>query len=67
MISTARANLSVGPPYDAAVYINGSLDVREVRIDADSPFLTELGEVWSRHLLAAIDELPPIPPELMPS
>ena len=41
--------------------------VREVRIDAESPYLTELDEVWSRHLLAAIDELPPIPPELTPS
>ena len=67
MISTARANLSVGPPYDAAVYGNGSLEVSEVRIDAESPYLTELGEVWSRHLLAAIDELPPAPPELIPS
>ncbi len=67
MISTARANLSVGPPYDAAVYRDGSLTVRQVRIDAESPYLTELDEVWSRHLLAAIDELPPIPAELTPS
>ena len=67
MISTARANLSVGPPYDAAVYRNGSLAVGEVRIEADSPYLTQLDEVWSRHLLAAIGELPPIPPQLLPS
>jgi putative proteasome-type protease len=67
MISTARANLSVGPPYDAAVYRNGSLAVGEVRIEADSPYLAQLEEVWSRHLLAAIGELPPIPPELLPS
>ena len=39
MVSTARANLSVGPPYDAGVYLNGSLDVRQVRIEADSPYL----------------------------
>ena len=61
MMSTARANLSVGPPYDAAVYRNGTFDVREVRIEADSPFLGELDAVWSRHLLAAISDLPPIP------
>ena len=67
MVSTARANLSVGPPYDAGVYLNGSLDVLEMRIEADSPYLAELDEVWSRHLLAAIHELPPIPPELLPS
>jgi putative proteasome-type protease len=67
MISTARANLSVGPPYDAAVYENGSMEVRQVRIDAGSPYLTDLDAVWARHLRAAIDELPPIPPELTPS
>ena len=65
MMSTARANLSVGPPYDAAVYRNGSYEVREVRIAADSPFLAELDAVWSRHLLAAISDLPPIPPDLL--
>jgi len=65
MMSTARANLSVGPPYDAAVYRNGTYEVREVRIAADSPFLAELDAVWSRHLLAAISDLPPIPPDLL--
>jgi putative proteasome-type protease len=67
MTSTARANLSVGPPYDAAVYLNGSLDVSEVRIDASSPYLTELDEAWSLHLLDAIEHLPPIPADLRPS
>ena len=65
MMSTARANLSVGPPYDAAVYRNGSFAVREVRIDAASPFLADLDAVWSRHVLAAISELPPIPHDLL--
>ena len=62
MISTARANLSVGPPYDAAIYLNDSLELQQLRIEASSPFLAELDEVWSRHLLAAIGELPAIPP-----
>ena len=31
MISTAHANLSVGPPYDLGVYRNGSLEVDETR------------------------------------
>ena len=39
MISTAHANLSVGPPYDLGVYRNGSLDVDEARVEADSPYL----------------------------
>ena len=67
MVSTARANLSVGPPYDAGVYLDGSLDVLETRIDADSPYLAELDAVWARHLVAAIHELPPIPRELRPA
>src|SRR3954462_14122767 len=32
MVSTARANVSVGPPYDVAVYRNGSLRLEEHRI-----------------------------------
>lgn len=67
MMSTARANLSVGPPYDAAVCRNGTLTVDEVRIEADSPYLTELQAAWGHHLLEAIGDLPPIPAELLPS
>ena len=58
MMSTARANLSVGPPYDIAVYSNDSLDMEEARIPPDSPMLGRLREIWERHLLMAIDELP---------
>ena len=60
MLSTAHANLSVGPPYDLAVYRNGALSFEEHRIEADSAYLDELRTVWVRHLSAAIDELPPI-------
>ena len=67
MMSTARANLSVGPPYDAAVYRNGSLDVEEHRIEEDSPYLADLVAVWDKHLHAAIDDLPPLPPGLFDS
>ena len=58
MMSTARANLSVGPPYDIAVYSNDALEVEEARILADSPMLGRLREVWERHLMSAIEELP---------
>jgi putative proteasome-type protease len=67
MMSTARANLSVGPPYDAAICRDGWLDVAEVRIEKNSPYLAELDGAWSRHLLEAIGNLPPIPAELHPS
>jgi putative proteasome-type protease len=65
MMSTARANLSVGPPYDAAIYRNGSLQVDELRIEETSPFLAQLDQVWTDHLIAAIAHLPAIPTGLI--
>ncbi len=61
MLSTAHANLSVGPPFDLAIYRNGALGFDEYRIDENSDYLVELRSVWIRHLMAAIDELPSIP------
>ena len=62
MISTARANLSVGPPYDLAVYRNGSLELEQGRIEPDAPVLHELQERWATQLLAAVDQLPRVVP-----
>jgi putative proteasome-type protease len=62
MISTARANLSVGAPYDLAVYRNGSLELEQGRIEADAPVLHELQERWTTQLLAAVAELPRVRP-----
>jgi putative proteasome-type protease len=61
MISTAHANLSVGPPYDLGIYRNGSLELTEARVEADSPYLASLKSVWVEHFLDAIDHLPPLP------
>jgi putative proteasome-type protease len=61
MLSTARANLSVGPPYDLAVYRDGTLDLDEHRIEEDSEYLAELSRVWVEHMIAGIDVLPPVP------
>ena len=58
MMSTARANLSVGPPYDIAVYSNDALTIEEARIMPDSPMLGRMRAVWEKHLLAGIAELP---------
>lgn len=65
MLSTAHANLSVGPPYDAGLYRNGSLDVQQVRIEAEHPYLSELNEVWQAEMLDAVHRLPPIPDDLL--
>jgi len=60
MMSTARANLSVGPPYDVGIYLNDSREMNEFRIQSDSPLLEELREVFERLLLNVISELPAI-------
>ena len=65
MLSTAHANLSVGPPYDAAVYRNGSLDVMEMRIEEGNPYLRELNGVWIDQLLDGVRRLPPLPSDVL--
>ncbi len=60
MMSTARENVAVGPPYDLAIYRRGSFRLDQRRIAADDPFLAAAAAVWERHLLATIDELPPV-------
>ncbi|HEX4010108.1 MAG TPA: hypothetical protein VHX62_08875 [Solirubrobacteraceae bacterium] len=58
MMSTARANLSVGPPYDLALYARGSFQADEFRIEADSPVLAKLQTTWETRLRASFAELP---------
>jgi putative proteasome-type protease len=60
MLSTARANLSVGPPYDIGFYLNESRTLSQFRIESDSPLLAKLSQMWEQHLLRGISELPPI-------
>jgi putative proteasome-type protease len=58
MMSTARANLSVGPPYDLGLYARDSFAVEGFRIEADSPVLVALQTTWERQLRASFAELP---------
>jgi putative proteasome-type protease len=58
MMSTARANLSVGPPYDVAICREGAHDVEEVRVEAGSALLAELSATWDRLLVEAVSALP---------
>jgi putative proteasome-type protease len=60
MLSTARANLSVGPPYDIGFYLNESRTLSQFRIESDSPLLEKLRHGWEQHLLRGIAELAPI-------
>jgi len=60
MIATARANLAVGPPYDACVYRAGSFELEEFRFEAGSEIVAELRAVWERHIHGTVSELPDI-------
>jgi putative proteasome-type protease len=62
MMSTARANLSVGPPYDLALYRNGSFSIDEFRIAADSRVLVDLQDMWERRLRESFAQLPSFDP-----
>jgi putative proteasome-type protease len=63
MMSTTRANLSVGPPYDLGIYLNDSFTVAESRIDSESPLLVRLRETWERQLMNSLAELKAISSE----
>ena len=65
MVSTARANLSVGPPYDLGIYHNGALALHEHRIESDSRYLQALQDAWVDVLVDAIDGLPALPIDLI--
>ena len=54
MMSTTRANLSVGPPYDGCVYLNDSFDPFQFRIESDSPLLNELRSAWEDQMHSAV-------------
>ena len=58
MMSTARANLSVGPPYDGCIAINDTFKPVQFRIESDSPLLEELREAWERQMLECHDRDP---------
>jgi putative proteasome-type protease len=62
MVSTAVANLSVGPPYDIGIYDRDAFELLHMRIDGDSPYLSRLSDTWSEHMLAAVDALPSLEP-----
>ena len=53
-------NLSVGPPYDLAVYEPDSLRVDDHRIPEDSPLIEQLRTVWVKHVMEAMNELPSV-------
>jgi putative proteasome-type protease len=65
MMATATANLSVGPPYDVAIYEPNSFRLEQFRVEADSPLIEELRAVWEKHLFALISDLPGVWPGVL--
>jgi putative proteasome-type protease len=60
MVSTALANLSVGPPYDLGIYERDSYQLLHARIAGDSPYLERLSDTWNEQMLAAVHLLPDV-------
>jgi putative proteasome-type protease len=59
MNSTMRSNISVGPPFDVAVYEKDSCRIGETRrIEEHDPYFVEIGQRWSTALQDALHQLP---------
>lgn len=57
--ATARSNVTVGPPFEVAIYARDSLAVsHRMRFGQNSEYLLALRSAWSRGLQRTLDELP---------
>lgn len=60
--ATTRSNLSVGPPYEVAIYRRDSFILgKRFLFAGDDPFLHELSTSWNSHLCEAFRQLPQYP------
>jgi putative proteasome-type protease len=66
MMSTARANVAVGPPYDLALYIKDMHALETQRIGEDSQSLRALSHAWERMLRSSVAQLPSFLPADLP-
>jgi putative proteasome-type protease len=65
--STMRSNISVGPPVDLSLLPRDDLRLtRSLRLDLDTPYYSQLKEIWSRQLENAIRNLPKFDWEMQP-
>ncbi|MDH3514903.1 MAG: proteasome-type protease [Gammaproteobacteria bacterium] len=57
--STMRANISVGPPVELAIYQRDSLSLeRRLSFDYGTPFFSGMQKSWNKGLRRAFDQLP---------
>lgn len=59
LVGTARSNLTVGPPFEVAIYPRDSLTLSSrLKLDEDSPELQALSRSWREGLRQVFHELP---------
>lgn len=57
--ATMKSNVSVGPPVDILCYEKDSLQAKmRARLDADDPYLQEIGEKWQAGIIKLVNEMP---------
>lgn len=57
--ATSRSNVTVGPPYEVAIYSKDSLYLaHRLKLPADNPALRSLSMTWNQGIRNAFDDLP---------
>lgn len=57
--STARSNLTVGPPFDLLILPRDGIDrVQQLHLTDDDPFYRQIAEQWDNSLVQAMEHLP---------
>jgi len=65
--ATSRSNVTVGPPFEVAIYPKDSLALSQrLKLDAESPLLKETSRSWNQGIRNAFDNLPRFDWELQP-
>jgi putative proteasome-type protease len=65
--ATSRSNVTVGPPFEVAIYPRDSLCLsHRLKLDADAPVLKEISRSWNLGIRNAFDNLPRFEWEMAP-
>jgi putative proteasome-type protease len=57
--ATSRSNVTVGPPFEVAIYPKDSVTLsHRLKLDADSQLLKDLSQSWNRGICQAFESLP---------
>jgi len=57
--ATSRSNVTVGPPFEVAIYPRDSMQLSQrLKLQADDPLLKEISRTWNEGIRAAFQKLP---------